>query len=200
VYSPKIAPQRVFNLDVPICGPKWPKKLSSRVYPWEISLTRRQFARAAFVFQLQACAFNLRKRPENAILKPGNSPPELYHQLGTPIECVSICFAFFPGGVSEPKGNFSTLSAYTFTKYRWVIQAEGKVLHNPAPRNHSGIERCSDPAIQHSERRRSAPSTMGEGLARYLAQVVSEPIFDIPRRVEAACHQRFDPVLGGGSP
>jgi len=32
-----------------------------------------------------------------------------------------------------------------------------------------------------------------------LAQVVSEPILDIPRLVEAACHQLFDPILGGGS-
>jgi hypothetical protein len=40
----------------------------------------------------------------------------------------------------------------------------------------------------------------GAGLARALAQVVSEPIFDIPRLVEAARHQRFDPILGGGSP
>ena len=36
-------------------------------------------------------------------------------------------------------------------------------------------------------------------LARELAQVVSEPIFDISRFVEAAGHQRFDPLLGGGS-
>ncbi len=41
---------------------------------------------------------------------------------------------------------------------------------------------------------------MGAGLARYLAHVVSEPIFDISWLVEAACHQRFDPILGGGSP
>jgi hypothetical protein len=62
------------------------------------------------------------------------------------------------------------------------------------------FERLSPPLIQHSERRRPAPSAMGAGLARYLAQVVSEPIFDIPRLVEAACHQRFDPILSGGSP
>src|SRR5580704_95516 len=37
-------------------------------------------------------------------------------------------------------------------------------------------------------------------LARDLAQVISEPIFDIPGLVEAARHQRFDPILGGGSP
>jgi len=36
-------------------------------------------------------------------------------------------------------------------------------------------------------------------LAHDLAQVVSEPIFDVPRLVEAACHQRFDPLLGGRS-
>src|SRR5260370_5028620 len=36
-------------------------------------------------------------------------------------------------------------------------------------------------------------------LARELAQVVSEPIFDISRFVETARHQRFDPLLGGGS-
>jgi hypothetical protein len=33
-----------------------------------------------------------------------------------------------------------------------------------------------------------------------LAQVVSEPIFDIPGLVEAERHQRFDPILGGWSP
>ena len=37
-------------------------------------------------------------------------------------------------------------------------------------------------------------------LARNLAQIVSEPIFDIPRLVEAARHQRLDPLLGGRSP
>jgi len=36
-------------------------------------------------------------------------------------------------------------------------------------------------------------------LARDLAQIVSEPIFDIPRLVEAALHQRLDPLLGGRS-
>jgi hypothetical protein len=40
---------------------------------------------------------------------------------------------------------------------------------------------------------------LGKGLERDLAQVVSEPIFDIPWLVEAACHQRFDPILGGAS-
>jgi len=43
-----------------------------------------------------------------------------------------------------------------------------------------------------------APS--GEGLARDLAQVVSEPIFDIARLMEATRHQRFDPLLSRGSP
>jgi len=38
------------------------------------------------------------------------------------------------------------------------------------------------------------------GLARDLAQVVSEPIFDIPRLVEAARHKRLDPLLSGRSP
>jgi hypothetical protein len=32
-----------------------------------------------------------------------------------------------------------------------------------------------------------------------LAQVVSEPIFDIPRLLEAARRECFDPFLGGGS-
>src|SRR5258708_12360555 len=36
-------------------------------------------------------------------------------------------------------------------------------------------------------------------LARELAQVVSQPIFDFSRFVEAAGHQGFDPLLGGGS-
>jgi hypothetical protein len=33
-----------------------------------------------------------------------------------------------------------------------------------------------------------------------LAQIESEPIFDIAGLVEAARHQRFDPILGRGSP
>jgi hypothetical protein len=33
-----------------------------------------------------------------------------------------------------------------------------------------------------------------------LPQVVSEPIFGIPGLVEAASHQCFNPILGGGSP
>ncbi|MGA8490777.1 MAG: hypothetical protein WB711_10165 [Terriglobales bacterium] len=37
-------------------------------------------------------------------------------------------------------------------------------------------------------------------LARDLAQVVSDSIFDVPRLVEAARHQLFDPLLGGRSP
>jgi hypothetical protein len=37
-------------------------------------------------------------------------------------------------------------------------------------------------------------------LARDLAQVVSEPIFDIPRLVESARNQRFDSILCGRSP
>src|SRR5271166_6438316 len=40
----------------------------------------------------------------------------------------------------------------------------------------------------------------GTGLACDLAQVVSEPIFDVPRLVEAARDQRLDPLLGGRSP
>src|ERR1700683_1911385 len=40
----------------------------------------------------------------------------------------------------------------------------------------------------------------GAGLARDLAQIVSEPIFDISWLVEAARHQRFDPFLGSRSP
>ena len=40
----------------------------------------------------------------------------------------------------------------------------------------------------------------GAGLARDLAQVVSEPIFDIPRLVETARHQSLNPLLGGRSP
>jgi hypothetical protein len=40
----------------------------------------------------------------------------------------------------------------------------------------------------------------GAGLARDLSQVVSEPIFYIPRLVEAERDQRLDPLLGGRSP
>src|ERR1700721_2329751 len=41
---------------------------------------------------------------------------------------------------------------------------------------------------------------VSRSLASNLAQIVSEPIFDIPRLVEAARHQRLDPLLGGRSP
>src|ERR1700691_4152121 len=41
---------------------------------------------------------------------------------------------------------------------------------------------------------------VGTSLARDLAQVVSESIFDVPRLVEAARHQRLDPLLGSRSP
>src|SRR5580692_2964282 len=44
------------------------------------------------------------------------------------------------------------------------------------------------------------PEPWAPGLAPDLAQVVSKPIFDISRLVEASRHQRFDPILGGGSP
>src|ERR1700691_3268194 len=40
----------------------------------------------------------------------------------------------------------------------------------------------------------------GAGLARDLAEVVSESIFDIPRLVEAPRDQRLNPLLGGRSP
>src|ERR1700685_834524 len=36
-------------------------------------------------------------------------------------------------------------------------------------------------------------------LAMNLAQVVSEPTFCVTRFVESTLHQRFDPILGGGS-
>jgi hypothetical protein len=39
----------------------------------------------------------------------------------------------------------------------------------------------------------------GDDLPGDLPQVVSEPIFHIPRLVKAARHQRFDPILRGGS-
>ena len=52
--------------------------------------------------------------------------PNLTIRLATPIECASICFAIFPGGVSEPKGKLATLSAYTLTKYRWVDPGGGQ--------------------------------------------------------------------------
>src|SRR5580698_8005754 len=38
----------------------------------------------------------------------------------------------------------------------------------------------------------------GAGLRRDFTQVVSEPVFDIAGLVEAARHQRFDTILGGG--
>jgi hypothetical protein len=41
--------------------------------------------------------------------------------------------------------------------------------------------------------------TWAARLTRDLAQVVSEPIFDIPRLVESARHQFFDAILRGGS-
>ena len=56
------------------------------------------------------------------------------------------------------------------------------------------------PRVSNIQNAGDQPSAEGAGLARYLAHVVSEPIFDIPRLVEAACHQRFDRILSGGSP
>jgi hypothetical protein len=38
-----------------------------------------------------------------------------------------------------------------------------------------------------------------DGLACDLAQIVSQPIFDIPRLVKASRDQRLDPLLGCGS-
>src|SRR5579864_179034 len=38
------------------------------------------------------------------------------------------------------------------------------------------------------------------GLTRDLAQIIPEPVLDIPRLVEAARHKRLDPLLSGGSP
>jgi hypothetical protein len=58
-----------------------------------------------------------------------------------PIECASICFAIFPGGVSEPKGNFSTLSVYARPNIDGLNQAEDRIPHIPAHQNHFGIER-----------------------------------------------------------
>src|SRR5208283_2602744 len=52
-------------------------------------------------------------------------------------------------------------------------------------------------SVSHPQRSKFGTSS-GGGLAHDLAQVVSEPIFDVPRLVEAARHQRFDPILGGG--
>src|SRR4051794_170175 len=49
-------------------------------------------------------------------------------------------------------------------------------------------------------RPRSLQPRRGASLALELAQVVSEAIFDFSRLVEAARHQCFEPVLGGGSP
>jgi hypothetical protein len=40
---------------------------------------------------------------------------------------------------------------------------------------------------------------IASGAGLDLAQVVSEPIFNIPRLLEAARRERFDPFLGGGS-
>src|ERR1700721_3045220 len=44
-----------------------------------------------------------------------------------------------------------------------------------------------------------AVSAQALGLARDLTDVVSQSIFDVSRLVEAARHQRFDPLLGGGA-
>lgn len=53
--------------------------------------------------------------------------------------------------------------------------------------------------VFHSQRPGVEDRVGRAGLARNLAQVISESIFDIPRLVEAARHQLFDPILGGGS-
>jgi hypothetical protein len=52
--------------------------------------------------------------------------PNLTISLATPMECASIWFAIFLAAVSEPKGSFSTLSANTLTKYRWVDPGGGQ--------------------------------------------------------------------------
>jgi hypothetical protein len=63
--------------------------------------------------------FTIRKKKrETVILQPETHRPNFTISWATSIECASICFAILPGRVSEPKGNFPTLSAYTFTKYR----------------------------------------------------------------------------------
>lgn len=56
-------------------------------------------------------------------------------------------------------------------------------------------KRCG--ACAYRLRKMSSPRWL---LALDLAQVVPQPIFDIPGLVEAARHQSFDSVLGGGSP
>lgn len=81
-------------------------KAQRRHGKWQFSSTG-----AAFAPQLQACAFTICKKG-----KPSFPQPKIHRQnltiiLAAPTECVSICFAIFPGGVSEPKGNLSTLIA-----------------------------------------------------------------------------------------
>jgi hypothetical protein len=75
-------------------------------------------------FKLAPLRFAQNGKP--SFFSPKIHRPNLTISLATPIECVSICFAIFPGGVSQPKGNFSTLSAYTLTKYRWVDPGGGQ--------------------------------------------------------------------------
>jgi hypothetical protein len=69
--------------------------------------------------RLQTYAFTIRKKRKPSFSNSKIHRPNFTISLATPIECASICFDIFPGEVSETKGSFSTLSAYTFTKYRW---------------------------------------------------------------------------------
>jgi hypothetical protein len=90
----------------------------TRLAPTSENQMAVQFGRGGSRSQLQACTFKLRKRRQTPFSSPKTHRPNFTISLATPIECVSISFAIFPGGASEPKGNFSTLSAYTLTKYR----------------------------------------------------------------------------------
>src|ERR1700733_9156695 len=56
-----------------------------------------------------------------------------------------------------------------------------------------------EPSIFHMTLNILAEPILRPGLTRDLAQVVSETIFCIARLVEAARHQRLDPLLGGRS-
>jgi hypothetical protein len=90
----------------------------------------------------------------------------------------------------------STLYAAGFLRHTNLLRAEN-VKHHHRLSKHVRQDWLRTPPILNVPELRIAS---GAGLARDLTQVVSEPIFDIPRLVKAARHQRFDSLLGGGSP
>jgi hypothetical protein len=89
----------------------------------------------------------------------------------------------------------SRLYGADFLRYTNLLHAEN-VKHHHRPSKHARQDWLRTPPILKVTELRVA---LGAGLMLDLAQLVSEPIFDISRLVEAARRERSDPFLGGGS-